>query len=145
MIRKISAHYVFPINRPPVKFGIICFSETGEIVEVIDNNGSFKEIASLEFFDGILVPGFVPLTDETDRFIFESLKTRIIQNPSLSLEKELHELTLSNAKSLNCEHTFGSFEKHKFPGINLINPVDFTSMRLTAHSQLRTIIPKGHP
>lgn len=145
MIRKISAHYVFPINTPPVKFGIICYSETGEIVDIIDNKGSFKEMASLEFFDGILIPGLVSLLDETDQFIFESLKNKLIQDPNPSLEKALYNLTLGNAKVQGKDSIYGSFEKSKFPGINLINPVDFSNMRLTVHSQMKTIILKGHP
>lgn len=59
MIRKIAATYIFPGNRPPIKNGIVVCSTDGTIVEIIDNKGELKEESGLEFYSGIIVPGFV--------------------------------------------------------------------------------------
>jgi aminodeoxyfutalosine deaminase len=58
-VRKIAATYIFPCNRPPIKNGIIICESDGTLIEIIDNKGELKEEAGLEFYSGILVPGFV--------------------------------------------------------------------------------------
>jgi len=59
MSRKISAHYVFPISSEPIKNGIIELDESGVIINIINPGKEIKEIAGVEFYSGILVPGFV--------------------------------------------------------------------------------------
>lgn len=59
MIRKIAAHYIFTGVGKPLKQGIIHIGSGGEIVDVVDTCGNLKEESSLEFFDGIITPGFV--------------------------------------------------------------------------------------
>ncbi|MCD6354908.1 MAG: amidohydrolase family protein [Prolixibacteraceae bacterium] len=58
-MRKIAATYIFPGNRPPVKNGIVVCRTDGTIVEIIDNQGQLTESPGLEYYSGILVPGFV--------------------------------------------------------------------------------------
>lgn len=58
-MRKIAASYIFPCNRPPIKNGILVCENDGTIVKIIENQGELKEQANLEFYSGILVPGFV--------------------------------------------------------------------------------------
>lgn len=58
-MRKISANYIFPGTSPPLKNGIIILDDLGEIVEVQDTGGELREVARLEFYNGIIVPGFV--------------------------------------------------------------------------------------
>jgi len=59
MSRKISAHYVFPVNAPPIRNGIIEIDDKGKIIQVINPGKETKEQAGVEFYSGILVPGFV--------------------------------------------------------------------------------------
>jgi cytosine/adenosine deaminase-related metal-dependent hydrolase len=59
MTRKISAHYIYTINSAPLKNGIIEFDHNGYIVDIIDTGGNLRESERLEFFDGIITPGFV--------------------------------------------------------------------------------------
>ena len=59
MMRYLSAHYIYPISSPPLKNGIICVNDDGCIVDVINTGGKLNEREKLEFYDGILVPGFV--------------------------------------------------------------------------------------
>ena len=58
-MRKIAATYIFPGNEPPIKNGIITCKPDGTIVEIKRNNEKITEQAGLEFYSGILVPGFV--------------------------------------------------------------------------------------
>jgi len=59
MIKKIAAHYIFPICDKPIKNGVITYDETGKIIEISQPYFDVQEIAGLEFYSGILVPGFV--------------------------------------------------------------------------------------
>ncbi len=58
-MRRLAANYVFPVVSPPVKNGIIEISDDGEIMNVIDPGPDFKEFRKVEFFNGVLVPGFI--------------------------------------------------------------------------------------
>jgi cytosine/adenosine deaminase-related metal-dependent hydrolase len=58
-VRKISATYIFPGKRPPLKNEILVCTDNGKIIELIDTGGELKEEAGLEQYSGILVPGFV--------------------------------------------------------------------------------------
>ncbi len=59
MIRKIAAHYLYPIHDKPIKNGIITIDETGKILDISQSSGSMDRIAGLEFYSGILVPGLI--------------------------------------------------------------------------------------
>jgi cytosine/adenosine deaminase-related metal-dependent hydrolase len=58
-VRKIAATYIFPGNQPPIKNGTLICEPDGTIVDIIDTKGELKEESGLEFYSGILVPGFV--------------------------------------------------------------------------------------
>lgn len=58
-MRKISATYIFPGNRPPLKNGIIVCEDDGTITGLIDTGGQLHEQTGLEYYSGVLVPGFV--------------------------------------------------------------------------------------
>lgn len=58
-MRKIAATYIFTGRHAPIKNGILVSDSDGTIVDLIDNQGVLKEEAGLEFYSGILVPGFV--------------------------------------------------------------------------------------
>ena len=58
-MRYLSAHYIFPVSSPPLRNGIICVNDNGCIADVIDTGGKLAEREKLEFYNGILVPGFV--------------------------------------------------------------------------------------
>lgn len=57
-VRRISANYIFT-GKEILKKGIIELDETGKIKNVIDTDGNLKEQDSLEYFSGVIVPGFV--------------------------------------------------------------------------------------
>lgn len=57
-MRKIAATYIFTGTRPPIKNGIITLDDNGTILN-ISQQENLTEIQNLEFYSGILVPGFV--------------------------------------------------------------------------------------
>ncbi len=59
MNRKISAHYIFTGTGKAIRNGIIKLDEEGRIVQLIEQGKEFKEQAGVEFYNGIIVPGFV--------------------------------------------------------------------------------------
>jgi len=58
-MRKIAANYIFPVTATPLKNGIIVLDEKNYIVDIIDTKGQFKEIQNLEFYSGVIIPGFI--------------------------------------------------------------------------------------
>lgn len=58
-MRYFSAQYVFTNNGPPLQRAIICTSDDGTIVSVEDTGGRLTERHSIEFYNGIIIPGFI--------------------------------------------------------------------------------------
>jgi aminodeoxyfutalosine deaminase len=58
-VRKIAATYIFQGNQPPIKNGILTCTPDGTILEISGNNEKITEQPGLEYYSGILVPGFV--------------------------------------------------------------------------------------
>jgi len=58
-VRKLAATYLFPGNRPPLKNGFLLCEDDGTVVDLIDTGEQLREQAGLEYYSGILVPGFV--------------------------------------------------------------------------------------
>lgn len=58
-MRKITANYIFPVSSHPLKNGIIILDDENRITDIIDTKNNFKEIANLEYYSGVIVPGFV--------------------------------------------------------------------------------------
>ena len=58
-MRRLSAHFIFTNNGPPLKKGIITAGDDGTIINVEDTGGALKESGSVEFYNGIIIPGFV--------------------------------------------------------------------------------------
>ena len=57
-MRKIAATYIFTGNQPPLKNGIVTVDDNGTILK-IENQTTISEQHGLEFYSGILTPGFV--------------------------------------------------------------------------------------
>ena len=56
-MRTIVAQYVYPLNsRPPIRRGKITLNDEGVIIDIAEMH---QESESTEFYNGILVPGFV--------------------------------------------------------------------------------------
>jgi cytosine/adenosine deaminase-related metal-dependent hydrolase len=58
-MRKFSAQFIISGMGDVLEKGIIVVNDEGTITDIIDTRGVLTEIASLEFYNGVLVPGFV--------------------------------------------------------------------------------------
>jgi len=58
-MRKLSAHYIFTGTGIVLVKGIIILSDDGTVTDIIDTAGELEEMAGVEFYSGVLVPGFV--------------------------------------------------------------------------------------
>ncbi len=58
-MRKIAANFIVPVSSPPLRNGIVVVDDDGSIRDVIDTGGKLRESSSLEFYEGIVTPGFV--------------------------------------------------------------------------------------
>jgi len=58
-MKYFSAQYIFTNSGAPVKRGIISVEDDGTIVGVEESEGNLKERHSVEFYNGIIVPGFI--------------------------------------------------------------------------------------
>ena len=58
-MRKLSAHYIITGTGTVLVKGIIILSDDGTVTEIIDTKGELDEMANVEFYSGVLIPGFV--------------------------------------------------------------------------------------
>lgn len=58
-MRKLSAHYIITGTGAVLVKGIIILTDEGVVTEIIDTKGELDEKAGVEFYSGVLVPGFV--------------------------------------------------------------------------------------
>lgn len=58
-MKRFSAQYVITNSAPPLKRAVITTDDNGTIVNIEDTRGNLEETHSLEFYNGILIPGFV--------------------------------------------------------------------------------------
>lgn len=58
-MKRFSAQYVFPCSGPPLKRGVVTTDDTGIILKIEKNENYQKEQQSVEFYNGIIIPGFV--------------------------------------------------------------------------------------
>jgi aminodeoxyfutalosine deaminase len=58
-MRRFSAQFIITNSGPLSKRAVICTEDDGTIKSIEDNAGSLKESQSVEFYNGIIVPGFV--------------------------------------------------------------------------------------
>jgi len=58
-MKRFSAQYVITNSSPPLKRAVITTTDDGTIIKIEDTGGDLKERNSIEFFNGIIIPGFV--------------------------------------------------------------------------------------
>lgn len=58
-MRRFASQYVFTNSGPPLKRAVITTEDDGEIINIEDTSGDLKEKYSIEFYNGVIVPGFV--------------------------------------------------------------------------------------
>jgi len=58
-MRRISAQYIITNSGPPLKRAVINTDDDGTITGVEDNDGKPDETRHVEFYNGVIIPGFV--------------------------------------------------------------------------------------
>ena len=58
-MRHFSAQYILTNSGPPLKRGVVTAEDDGTIISIEDTSGELQEKHSLEFHNGIIIPGFV--------------------------------------------------------------------------------------
>ena len=58
-MKRFSAQFIFTNTASPLKRAVITAEDDGTIVKVEESRGELKETQSVEFYNGIIVPGFV--------------------------------------------------------------------------------------
>lgn len=56
-MRKVTADSIYPVNQAPIEDGVVVLDEQGTVLDITDR--SVHESASLERYNGVIVPGFV--------------------------------------------------------------------------------------
>lgn len=59
MLRYLSADYILPVSSAPIKNGLVVVDEAGTIIDLIDAEHATAFTNQTEFFDGMIIPGFV--------------------------------------------------------------------------------------
>jgi len=57
-MRFLTADYLFPLHKVPIKEGVLQISDKGEVIALFENRNEIPQ-NKLEVFDGIICPGFV--------------------------------------------------------------------------------------
>ena len=58
-MKLFSAQYIISNSGPPLKRAVITTADDGTILSIADIGGNLQEKQSLEFYNGIIIPGFV--------------------------------------------------------------------------------------
>ena len=56
-MRKITANYIFPVDQEAIKEGVVIIDDVGKVIAL--NTREQHDSSSLEYFDGVIVPGFI--------------------------------------------------------------------------------------
>mgnify|MGYP001381962471 FL=1 len=57
-MRFLTADYLFPLYRNPIKEGVLQISDEGKVIDIIDHRCKI-DFKKLEIYEGILCPGFI--------------------------------------------------------------------------------------
>ncbi|MCX6322327.1 MAG: amidohydrolase family protein [Bacteroidia bacterium] len=58
-MKRFSAQYIITNSGPPLKRAVITTENDGTILSIEDTGGNLEEKQSVEFYNGIIIPGFV--------------------------------------------------------------------------------------
>jgi cytosine/adenosine deaminase-related metal-dependent hydrolase len=58
-MKRFSAQYILTNSGPPLQRGIIAIEDDGTVISIENTGGNLSESQSVEFYNGIIIPGFV--------------------------------------------------------------------------------------
>jgi len=158
-MKKFQANYLISDEGDFMKNGIVVAENDGTVLQFIDTTDDLIEIASLRFYNGILIPAFsFSKSDSHDQM-------RDSDHPVISLVKKLVEgktsLSIQDfvefAKQIQEEFAeikipeilkgisdavilYSGFVKVDLPGIFLITGVDLPNMHFTTRTRIKKIL-----
>ncbi|MFA5326566.1 MAG: hypothetical protein WC384_02120 [Prolixibacteraceae bacterium] len=158
-MRKFAANYVISESGDILKNGIVIAEDDGSVLEYIDTEGQLREIARLEFHNGMLLGGFVfvkvresiSVADFDPRFS-SLILPEISGMYEISILKWLEickkvaalfpdmiitEIT-RGITAIICSD--GGFRKENSPGVYLLTGSDLVVLKLTANCRLKRIL-----
>jgi hypothetical protein len=166
MISRFAAHFVFPVSSSPIAKGIIEVDRNGTVINLIKpEGGGLRELAGMEFHNGIICPGFIDLLREYpadelfehfpiflkykaflpvnrtgDKGMLEWMKSIQLSGNEISLEELIRLFILEPVVSLGRQAELGTLEPGKRPGILLIDRMDYLNLRLSDDSRVKRLI-----
>lgn len=131
-MRKISAHFAL-WGSEFIKFPVFHFNSNGILCDIIKDNLLLKEEAGIEFYSGILFPGFK---------IEGSFQSRIDMHDIYILFSIINSIKNNPKKNIDIKDvvTFKSVLIGKKTGLVLLENVNLNEMSLTHQTLLRILI-----
>lgn len=126
-IRAIISHFDKP-------FFVLCPSSNLFI------EGRLPDVLMLKDTGACIALGTDSYASSDTLSVFDQAKILLEKFPELNFNEVMQWATLNGAKALSVDHIFGSFEKGKKPGLNLITNFDFSQMKPTAQSRVKRLV-----
>jgi cytosine/adenosine deaminase-related metal-dependent hydrolase len=169
-MKRLAAQYIITNAGPALKRAIVTTEDDGTIICIEDTAGDLKEKHSTEFYNGIIIPGFVNchchpelsllkgyiseregldnniyeegivLSADFCNSILEELKTLQFNFPEISTDDLIFWATAHAARALGKEDQFGKIEQGKNPGLLLLQNVDLINLKLLPESFVTRLI-----
>ena len=168
-MKRLAAQYIITNSGPPLKRAVVTTEDDGTIISIEDTAGDLNEKHSTEFYNGIIIPGFVychlepahlngsistsmsvadnnickegiVLSADICNSILEELKTLQFNSPEISTNDLIFWATAHAARALGKEYQFGKIEPGKNPGLLLLQNVDLINMKLLPESFVTRLI-----
>ena len=143
-MRKFSANYIYCYPTGLLKNGIIILDDNNRIIDLIDNQGNLQEEANLEYFNGILLPGFISNLNHSDPDYFQYEDNKLAFNKLVHFQQINSSINLFDLLNSESERVLGykyrGFEKGNITGVNLIENVNLAELKLSPVSKLRILI-----
>ncbi len=158
-MRKFAANYVISESGELLKNGILMAEDDGFVLEYIDTEGQLREIARLEFHNGMLLGGFVfvKVHESISAADFDPRFSSLIL-PEIS---GLHEISMVRWLEI-CKKVAqmfpdmiiteimrgitdilcfdGGFRRENLPGVYLLTGSNLVILKLSANSRLKRIL-----
>lgn len=96
------------------------------------------KVEMFQFHDFNITIGTDSLASNKNLCILSELKTLHLNFPSLSLIETINWATINGALFLGIENTYGSIEKGKKPGLNLIT--DVNDLKISSNSKVKKLV-----
>ena len=140
-MRKFSSNYIFCSPSGFLKNGIIILDDDNRVIDIIDNQGNLQEEANLEYYNGILLPGFNRNHFHSDQHHDDNILSfnKLLRFQELNPLINLFDLLNSESERV-LGFIYRGFEKGSITGVNLIENANLAELKLRPDSGLRILI-----